>query len=117
MVLDAAYWDIPTQRGVFIGTFAILVCFLSLNIGEFDMQDDLNTRRPIGDRRNGIGGGTIAAIVAAVLIVGALFMWGPWNGSHSGTASNSSTGTTTGSSSTTGSAAPATTPAGGTTNR
>jgi hypothetical protein len=76
------------------------------------MQNDLNTRPSLNDRRGGIGGGTLAAIIAAVLIVGALFMWGPWNnGSHSGTASNSSTGTTTGGASTTRPAAPITTPA------
>jgi hypothetical protein len=76
------------------------------------MQNDLNTRPSLDDRRSGIGGGTIAMIVAAVLIVGALFMWGPWNnGSHSGTASNDSTGTTTGSSSTIRPAAPVTAPA------
>lgn len=55
---------------------------------EFDMQND-NNRPLLEDRRSGIGGGPIAAIVAAVLIVGAIIQWGPWNnGSHSGTASN-----------------------------
>jgi hypothetical protein len=76
------------------------------------MQNDLNTRPSLDDRKTGIGGGTIAAIIAAVLIVGALFMWGPWNdGSHTGTASNSSTGTTTGNANTTSPAAPTTAPA------
>jgi hypothetical protein len=73
------------------------------------MQNDLNTRDRLDDRGSGIGGGMVAAIVAAVLIVGALFMWGPWNGSHNGTASNASPGTTTGS--VTRPAAPVTTPA------
>jgi hypothetical protein len=74
------------------------------------MQDDLNTRSRFANRSSAIGGGTIAAIIAAVLIVGALFMWGPWNnGTHSGTASNKAS-TTTGSASTTSPAAPATTP-------
>jgi hypothetical protein len=77
----------------------------------FDMQNDLNTRSPLDDRRSGIGGGTIAMIVAAVLIVGALFMWN--SGSHTGTASNDSTGTTTGSASRP--AAPVTAPAPATT--
>jgi hypothetical protein len=73
------------------------------------MQNDLNTRPSLDDRRSGIGGGTIAAIIAAFLIVCALFMWGPWNsGSHTGTAGNSSIGSTTGSANTT---APTTAPA------
>ena len=70
------------------------------------MQNDLNTRSSLDDRRSGIGGGTIAMIVAAVLIVGALFMWN----SGSRTASNDSTGTTTGTSSSR-PAAPVTAPA------
>ncbi len=75
------------------------------------MQNDLNNRPLLDDRRSGIGRGTIAAIFAAVLIVGALFMWGPWNnGTHSGTASNSSPGTTTGSTTTTRPLAPVTPP-------
>lgn len=71
------------------------------------MQNDLNTRPPLDGRRSGIGGGTIAAIVAALVIVRALFVWGPWNtGSKSGTASNASSGTTTGSASTANPASP-----------
>ena len=73
------------------------------------MQDDLNNRPRIGNRATGIGGGTIAAIIAAVLIIGALFMWGPWN-TNSGTASNKSATTTTGSARTTSPVAPATAP-------
>jgi hypothetical protein len=46
------------------------------------MQDrDVDSNR----RKSGIGGGTIAAIVAALLlIIGALYTWGPWstNGTH-----------------------------------
>jgi hypothetical protein len=47
------------------------------------------------DRPSGISSGTITAIVAAVLIVGALFMWGPWNNGNR-TATNAVSGTTTG---------------------
>ena len=72
------------------------------------MENDLNTRRQFDDQRRGIRGGTIAAIVAALLIIGALFALAPWNnGTNSGTASNKSTNTTTGSANT---SAPATTP-------
>ena len=73
------------------------------------MENDLDTRRPLDDRRRGIGGGMIAAIIAVLLVAGALFTWAPWNsGSQSGTASNKSPSTTTGSANTT---PPATNPA------
>jgi hypothetical protein len=73
------------------------------------MQNDLDTHNPLNERRSGIGGGTIAAVIAALLIVGALFTWGPWSGSHR-VADNMAPGTTTGSTSTTGPAAPVTAP-------
>jgi hypothetical protein len=38
------------------------------------MRDDLDTRTPVG-ARTGMGMGTMAAIAAAVLIIGALFFW------------------------------------------
>jgi hypothetical protein len=38
------------------------------------MRDDLDTPRITG-ARNGMGMGTMAAIAAAVLIIGALFLW------------------------------------------
>jgi hypothetical protein len=38
------------------------------------MRDDLDTRTT-NDARNGMGMGTMAAIAAAVLIIGALFLW------------------------------------------
>jgi hypothetical protein len=72
------------------------------------MQNEMNSRPPLDDRRTGMGGGTIAAIIAALLIVGALFTWGPWSGSH--TTANNTPGMTTGSASTTRPAAPVTAP-------
>ncbi|HKH01095.1 MAG TPA: hypothetical protein VKB08_10300 [Bradyrhizobium sp.] len=63
-------------------------------------MSDLDPNRPVGTRdRDGLGTGTIAAIIAAVLIIGALLLWQPWNGNNS-TASNPSGTTTTGSSGT-----------------
>jgi hypothetical protein len=76
------------------------------------MKDDLN--RNVTGSRDGMTGGTIAAIIAAVIIVAGLALWHPWS-SSTNSASNSSPSTTTGSAST--SRAPATTtapaPAGG----
>jgi hypothetical protein len=60
-------------------------------------MSDLNPNRPVGTRdSDGLGTGTIAAIIAAVLIIGALLLWHPWSGNNS-TASNSSGTATTGS--------------------
>ena len=56
------------------------------------MKDNLDSRR------TGIGAGTITAIIAAVVIAGALFLFGPWD-SNSNTATNSAPGNTTGQSS------------------
>jgi|GEM_PF-4773007 len=40
------------------------------------MRDDLDTRTtPTTPARDGMGMGTLAAIAAAVLIIGALFLW------------------------------------------
>jgi hypothetical protein len=72
------------------------------------MQNDLDNRSRLDDRTTGVGGGTIAAIIAAVLILGALFLWSPWSGPHN-TASNTSPSTTTGAG-TNRPAGPATTP-------
>jgi hypothetical protein len=58
------------------------------------------------NRSTGIGTGTIAAIIAAVVIAGALMLFGPWGNNNrtainnSGPASNSAPGTTTGQTST-----------------
>jgi hypothetical protein len=66
---------------------------------------DNNRRLDPRDDREGIGTGTIAAIIAVVVIIGALLLWHPWN-ANNGTASNSS-GATTGQTSTgTGGSAP-----------
>lgn len=83
------------------------VGFCEFNIGEANMENDLDTRRPLDDRRRGIGGGMIAAIIAVLLVAGALFTWAPWNNGGD-TASNKSSSTTTGSTSST---RPATNPA------
>jgi hypothetical protein len=64
------------------------------------MRDDINNRTDL-DRRNtgGMGRGTIAAIIAALVIVGALFMWGPWSSNTSDTAANPAPARTIGQSS------------------
>ena len=64
------------------------------------MQNDLDTRNPLNERRrSGIGGGMIAAIIAALIVVGVLFTWGSSSGPRT-TSNDISTGTTTGSAST-----------------
>jgi len=65
------------------------------------MRDDLTDPTMTGRPRPGVGTGTIAAIIAAALIVGAFLLWGPWTGTQSNTASNPSPSTTTGSATTT----------------
>jgi hypothetical protein len=60
---------------------------------------DMNTNRGMNNRDcGGMGTGAIAAIIAAVVIIGALLLWHPWTASNN-TASNASR-TTTGQSST-----------------
>ena len=57
-------------------------------------MSDLDNNRRLDPRdSDGISTGTIAAIIAVVVIIGALLLWHPWN-ANNGTASNSS-GTTT----------------------
>jgi hypothetical protein len=53
------------------------------------MRDDLDTRTTT-DARNGMGMGTMAAIAAAVLIIGALFLW-PRDANQSATTAPSTT--------------------------
>jgi hypothetical protein len=57
------------------------------------MRDDLDNRTTPVTREDGMGMGTIAAIAAAVLVVGALFLW-PRDANQS--ASNTAPGTTVG---------------------
>jgi hypothetical protein len=56
-------------------------------------RDDLDNPTTTGAREDGMGMGTIAAIAAAVLIVGALFLW-PRDANQS--ASNTAPATTVG---------------------
>ena len=59
-------------------------------------------RTGLDNRSTGIGTGTIAAIIAAVVIAGALMLFGPWGTNRSSinnstpTSSNPTPGTTTG---------------------
>jgi hypothetical protein len=61
-----------------------------------------NNRAGLDDRRTGMNRGTIGAVIAAIVVVGALMLFGPWG--HNRTADNttipaarnSTTGTTTG---------------------
>jgi hypothetical protein len=64
------------------------------------MRDDVDDL----DRPNtgGMGPGTIAAAIAVLVIVGAIFMWGPWSSNTSNTsntAANPAPATTVGQSS------------------
>ena len=53
------------------------------------MRDDLDTRTTPATR-DGIGAGTIAAIAAVILVVGALFFW-PRDTNHSASTAPSTT--------------------------
>jgi hypothetical protein len=99
------------------------------NRAKLNTRAGLNTRTPndrtgLDNRRSGIGTGTITAIIAAVVIAGALTLFGPWGHNNRSavnnstpTTSNSTPGTTTGQTSAPGvnppvtPAAPATAPA------
>jgi hypothetical protein len=61
------------------------------------MRDDIDDL----DRTNtrGMGPGTIAAVIAVLVIVGGIFMWGPWSSNTSNTAANPAPATTVGQSS------------------
>jgi hypothetical protein len=48
-----------------------------------------NNRTGLDNRRSGMARGPIAAIIAAVVIIGALMLFGPWG--HNRTADNNST--------------------------
>jgi hypothetical protein len=67
-----------------------------------EMQDrDIDKQTTDLNRRNtgSMGGTTIAAIIAALLIAGALYTWGPWS-NNSNTAANPAPSTTVGQTST-----------------
>jgi hypothetical protein len=70
-----------------------------------------NDRTGLDNRRPGMGTGTITAIIAAVVIAGALMLFGPWG--HNRTADNNSTPATSNSTprTTTGQTSPTVTPA------
>lgn len=52
------------------------------------MKDDLDTRTPIA--RGGLSTGTMAAIAAVILVIGALFFW-PRDTNHSASTTPSTT--------------------------
>jgi hypothetical protein len=58
------------------------------------IRDDLDNRTTPVTREDGMGMGTIAAIAAAVLIVGALFLWPRADQSASNTAPGTTVGQT-----------------------
>ena len=58
-----------------------------------------NARTPddrivVNNRNSGIGAGTITAIIAAVVIAGALMLFGPWGNNNRTAVSNSTPATT-----------------------
>ncbi len=61
-----------------------------------------NDRTGLDNRKTGMGTGTITAIIAAVVIAGALMLFGPWGNNRTAVnnsapaTSNSTPGTTTG---------------------
>jgi hypothetical protein len=62
------------------------------------MRDDLENRSLTGaGNRSGMGTGAIAAIIAAIIVVGLLALWHPWTSRET---AGISTGQTVGSSST-----------------
>jgi hypothetical protein len=64
------------------------------NLDNRPLRDDLNNRTTPVTRGDGMGMGTIAAIAAAVLIVGALFLWPRADQSASNTAPGTTVGQT-----------------------
>ena len=78
-------------------------------MSNLDNQPDRNSRaglntgttnNGVDDRRTGLGAPAITAIIAAVLIAGALMLFGPWSNNRTAVnttpSCNSTTGTTTG---------------------
>ncbi|MEA2835619.1 MAG: hypothetical protein QOD89_169 [Bradyrhizobium sp.] len=64
------------------------------NLDNRPLRDDLNNRTTPVTPGDGMGMGTIAAIAAAVLIVGALFLWPRADQSASNTAPGTTVGQT-----------------------
>jgi hypothetical protein len=78
-----AYASAALSFGTFVGLGGFFV-FRTIQVEETFMRDDLN-RTTTGA---GWSGGTIAAIVAAIIVIGALFMWYR-NGEHTATSASS----------------------------
>jgi hypothetical protein len=82
------------SAALFVGTFPKPDGLDRATIMETAMRDDLDNRTTPVTREDGMGMGTMAAIAAAVLIVGALFLWPRADQSASNTAPGTTVGQT-----------------------
>jgi hypothetical protein len=94
-------WTIGSRRvsghlsaALFVGTIPKRSGLNWATTMETAMRDDLDDRTTPGTREDGMGMGTMAAIAAAVLIVGALFLWPRADQSASNTAPATTVGQT-----------------------